>query len=171
MSFIRMCVICLFLCPLGFTSAALAQTRHAHGVDHWFASERDALTQTENRYGELIEATEQTKGIPKGILIAQIQVESSGNARAPGGLLQISKVAKHAIKVTCNTAQPECGIEAGAEYLCYLHNAFHLSWAQAVTAYNKGPGCVTRIRRTCSDTYCKKVSKIAALEGTTLEDN
>ncbi|HGF0146271.1 TPA: transglycosylase SLT domain-containing protein [Klebsiella variicola] len=104
--------------------------------------------------GDIVSANEQRFGLPAGLLGAVISKESSGNADAIS-----KKGAIGLVQVMPNTARgmgydpeelkrnPALQIEAGARYLKQMLDAHGGNVADALAAYNWGPGNMQKLMR------------------------
>lgn len=103
--------------------------------------------------GDIVSANEQRFGLPPGLLGAVISKESDGNADAISG-----KGAIGLAQVMPNTARgmgydpeelkrnPALQVEAGARYLKQMLDAHGGNVAEALAAYNWGPGNVQKFK-------------------------
>lgn len=98
----------------------------------------------------IIVAAAQDTGIPPGLAIALVQVESNGNPRAVSsagakGLFQLMPNTGRKYGLFCDEDffNPVKNAQAGCNFLYDLRTRFG-EWWRVLAAYNWGPGRVTR---------------------------
>lgn len=155
-------VFCLALALMLFQSPAWSQTKNEK-ENAWLKGVRSAAPHAVKRYGNIITAAAKHYDVPRAWLGGIMLVESSGDALAPGGLMQAGESAQRATGIWCNTRDPRCSIEVSAAYLKKLHHVYGLDWPRAILAYNKGPGAVQRVRDIYRHQYLNRFSHALAI--------
>ncbi len=148
-------VFCLAL-VLAFQGTAWSQTKNEK-ESAWLKGAREAAPQAVARYGHIIAAAARRHQVPKEVLGGVMLVESSGDAKAPGGLMQAGESAKRATGIRCDTRKPNCSIEVSAAYLKKLRRDYNLDWPRAILAYNKGPAVAQQTQKPYRHQYLKRV--------------
>lgn len=139
-------VFCLTLALFLSPGPAWSQTKSEKGNASWLKGVRASATRVVARYSATITAFAKRYDIPSEWLGGIMLVESSGDARVPGGLMQAGESAKRATGIWCDTRDPRCSIEISAAYLRELRKMYGNNWPRIVLAYNRGPGGVRKVR-------------------------
>ena len=110
---------------------ALASTATRPGISPWQAPARAAARR---------------HGVPEGLFLRLVAVESGWNAsaRSPRGAIGLAQLMPQtAARLHVDPHDPLQNLEGGARYLRALHERFG-SWRLALAAYNAGPEAVER---------------------------
>jgi len=127
------------------------------------------------RYKNLAKRYGNAFGVPPGLILAIIAVESAGNPRAYRYEGHLRDASRGLMQMLCSTARrmglrqscdalynPEISVRYGAKFLRYLHDKLG-DWLWAIAAYNAGER-VSRYNKYCfrNQHYVNKVVSVMA---------
>lgn len=164
--FSRFGVFCLALSlSATIATASWGQTKRPFCVQdgRWFPSAVQVAPAVVAKYRDQLQAISTPASFPLERKLAIILVESTGNARAHGGLTQVKPIALHNVGMHCNPQKIACALAGESAYLDLLYQENNYDVVMTELAYNRGVAGAKGVTNPSTYWYVQKVESVVPI--------